>query len=123
VSAGQGQNFGLAGSADRLLAPGVSGFIDVAITNPNNQPLNVTNLSVAVTGTSKPACTTSNFSVTQFSGTYPITVPANSTRTLSQLGITQSQRPKVTMINLPVNQDVCKNTGVALSFTGTGSGG
>jgi uncharacterized membrane protein len=123
VSAGQGQNFGLSGSADRLLAPGVSGFIDVAITNPNNQPLNVTNLTVTVTGTSKAACTTSNFSVTQFSGTYPITVPANATRTLSQLGIAQAQRPKVTMLNLPVNQDVCKNTGITLGFTGSGSGG
>jgi hypothetical protein len=123
VSAGQGKNFGLAGSADRLLAPGVSGFIDVAITNPNNQPLNVTSLTVSVTGTSKAACTTSNYSVTQFSGSYPITVPANSTRTLSQLGIAQAQRPKVTMVNLPVNQDVCKNTGITLGLTGTGTGG
>jgi hypothetical protein len=123
VSAGQGQNFALTGSADRLLAPGVSGPIDVAITNPNNQPLQVTNITMSVTGTSKAACTTSNFSVTQFSGTYPITVPANSTRTLSQLGIASALRPKVTMINLPVNQDVCKNTGINLGFTGTGSGG
>lgn len=123
ISAGQGQNFGMTGSADRLLAPGVSGAIDVAITNPNNQPLNVTNITVSVTGTSKPACATSNFSVTQFSGSYPITVPANATRTLSQLGIAPAQRPKVTMINLAVNQDVCKSTGITLGFTGTGSGG
>jgi hypothetical protein len=123
VSAGQGQNFGLSGSADRLLAPGVSGFIDVAITNPNNQPLNVTSLTVSVTGTSQPGCSTSNFSVTQFSGAYPITVPANATRTLSQLGIAQAQRPKVTMLDLPVNQDICQNTGITLGFTGTGSGG
>jgi hypothetical protein len=123
ISAGHGQNFGLSGSADRLLAPGVSGAIDVAITNPNNQPLNVTNLTVTVTGTSKPACSTSNFSVTQFSGSYPITVPANSTRTLSQLGIAQAQRPKVTMLNLPVNQDVCKTAGITLGLSGSGSGG
>jgi hypothetical protein len=122
VSAGQGQNFGLSGSADRLLAPGVSGFIDVSITNPNNQPLNVTGITVSVTATSKPTCTTSNFAVTQFSGTYPIVVPANSTRTLSQLGIAQAQRPKVSMIDLPVNQDICKNTGITLGFTGTGNG-
>jgi hypothetical protein len=122
VSAGQGQNFALSGSSDRLLAPGVSGFIDVSITNPNNQPLNVTSITMSVTGTSKPACTTSNFSVTQFSGTYPIVVPANSTRTLSQLGIMQAQRPKVTMLDLPVNQDICKNTGITLSFTGAGTG-
>jgi hypothetical protein len=123
VSVGHGQNFGLAGSADRPLAPGVGGFIDVAITNPNNQPLNVTNLTVSVTGTSKPGCATSNYSVTQFSGSYPITVPANSTRTLSQLGIAQAQRPQVTMVDLPVNQDICKSTGITLGFTGTGTGG
>jgi hypothetical protein len=76
-----------------------------------------------VTGTSKAACTTSNYSVTQFSGSYPITVPANATRTLSQLGVAQAQRPKVTMLNLPVNQDVCKTAGVTLGLSGTGTGG
>jgi hypothetical protein len=123
VSAGQGKEFAIAGSLDRTLAPGVTGFLDLALTNPNNQPINITNLTVSVTGTSKVGCATNNFSVTQFSGTYPLTVPANSVRTLSQLGVAQAQRPRVTMINLPVSQDMCKSTNLTLSYSGTGSNG
>jgi hypothetical protein len=122
VSAGQGKQFAISGSLDRSLAPGVTGFLDLALTNPNNQPMDITNLTVSITGTSKAGCATSNFSVTQFSGTYPVTLPANSTKTLSQLGVAQPFRPQVTMIDLPVNQDVCKNTGLTLGYTGTGQG-
>jgi hypothetical protein len=123
VSAGQGKDFAIAGSLDRTLSPGVTGFLDLALTNPNNQPINITNLTVSITGTSKPGCTPSNFSVTQFSGTYPVTVPPNSVRTLSQLGVAQAQRPRVAMIDLPVNQDICKSTKLTLSYSGTGTGG
>lgn len=122
VSAGQGKQFAISGSLDRSLAPGVTGYLDLTLTNPNNQPMDVTNLTVSITGTSKSGCATSNFSVTQFSGTYPLTVPANSTKTLSQLGVAQQFRPRVTMIDLPVNQDICKNTGLTLGYTGTGQG-
>jgi hypothetical protein len=114
--------FTITGTLDRSLAPGVTGFLDLSITNPNNQPISITNLTVSLTGTSKPGCATSNFSVAQLSGAYPFTVPANSTRTLSQLGIAQSVRPRVTMIDLPVNQDVCKTTGLTLGYSGTGQG-
>jgi Predicted membrane protein len=122
VSAAQGKNFTITGSADRLLAPGVTGSLNVALTNPNNQPISVTNLAVSLTGTSRSACTTSNFAVGQFSGSYPLTVPANTTRTLSQLGVPQSGWPTVTMKDLPVNQDACKSTTLTLSYTGTGQG-
>ena len=114
--------FTIIGTLDRSLAPGVTGFLDLSIANPNNQPISITNLTVSLTGTSKPGCTTSNFSVAQLNGAYPFTVPANSTRTLSQLGIAQSARPRVTMVDLPVNQDVCKTTGLTLGYSGTGQG-
>ncbi len=122
VSAGHAQAFTIAGSLDRTLAPDVTGYLDLALTNSNNQPLSITGLSVTITGTSKPACTTSNFAVTQFSGAYTFSVPANSTKTLSQLGIPQSAWPKVKMINLSTNQDACKSTSLALGYTGTGQG-
>jgi hypothetical protein len=123
VTAGAGKNFRLSGSAHQLLAPGVSAPINVAIANPNHGTLRVTRLTVRVSGTSTPGCSTGNFSVTQFSGSYPITVPANSTRTLSQLGIAQAFRPKITMRDLPVNQDICKNTTITLGYSGAGNGG
>jgi hypothetical protein len=122
VSAAHAKQFTIAGSLDRSLSPGVSGYLNLALTNPNNQPLSITGLTVTVTGTSKSGCTTSNFSATQFSGVYPLTVPANATRTLSQLGLAQSIWPKVTMINLPTNQDSCKDTGLTLGYTGSGQG-
>jgi hypothetical protein len=123
VSAAQTKQFTIAGVLDRALAPGVTGYLNLALTNSNNQTLSVTNLAVMVTGTNKPGCTVSgNFSTVQFSGTYPLSIPANSTRTLSQLGVPQSQWPKVTMVNLPTNQDACKSTGLTLSYTGSGQG-
>jgi hypothetical protein len=123
VSAGQGRAFTIAGVLDRALSPGVTGYLDLALTNPNNQTLSITNLAVSITGTSKSGCTASgNFSKTEFSGTYPLSLPSNSTRTLSQLGVPQSQWPKVTMVNLAMNQDICKSTSLTLGFTGTGIG-
>lgn len=123
VTAGEGKNFHMSGSADGLLAPGVSAPINLAITNPNHGAIRVTRLTVRVTGTSTPGCSTSNFSITQFSGSYPIRVPANSTRTLAQLGIVHALRPKITMRDLPVNQDICKDTRITLGYSGMGNGG
>lgn len=123
VSAGSsGKNFQIAGTLDRSLAPAVTGYLNLALTNPNNQPLAITNLTVSLTGTSRSGCSTGNFAVGQFSGSYPLTVPANATRTLSQLGVAQSMWPTVTMQDLPVNQDACKSTSLTLSYVGTGQG-
>ena len=123
VSAGGGGNkpFTISGGPSNSLAPGVTAPINLSIYNPNNQPMQVTGLTVTVVATNKSACATDNYSVRQFSGTYPI-VPANSTWSLSQLGITQTAWPAVTMINKPVNQDACKGATVQLGYTGTGSG-
>src|SRR5262249_42718917 len=122
VSPGHGMNFGLSGTADRPLAPGVKAGIDVSITNPSHRKLRITSLTVTVTGTSTPGCATSNFTITQYTGTYPLIVPSNSTRTLTQLGVTAAHRPQITMLNLPVNQDICQNTGITLGLAGTGTG-
>lgn len=123
VSASQaGRPFTISGELDRVLAPGVTGYLNLSLANPNNQSLGVTNLTVAINGTNRSGCATSNFAVAQFTGTYPLTVPANSTRTLSQLGVTLTQMPAVKMIDLPVNQDICKSTGLTLGYSGTGSG-
>lgn len=125
VSASHGGTpFTISGTLDRLLAPGVTGLLNLSLTNPNNQTLNITNLTVAITGTNKPGCAVSgNYSVGQFSGTYPLTVPANSTRTLSQLTTQSATFPKITMNDLASNQDNCKGAVLSLSYSGTGQGG
>jgi len=124
VSAGGGGNkaFTISGAPATSLAPGVTAPINLSLYNPNNQPLQVTGLTVAVATTNKAGCGVDNYSVRQFSGTYPV-VPANSTKTLSQLGLTNSNSwPALTMIDKPSNQDACKNATVQLSYTGTGTG-
>lgn len=119
VSAGQSKQFTISGTLDRALAPGVTGNLDLALTNPNNQPMTVTGLTVAIASVSNSGCTAGeNYSVRQFTGS--VTVPANATRTLSALGVTAL--PQITMVDLPVNQDVCKGVTLALTYTGTGTG-
>lgn len=116
-------NFPIAGTPDRLLAPGSEpGAIDLAITNPFTATMTVTALGVTVTGTSIPGCSVGNYDVIAYGGPFPLTIPPNSTRTLSQLGVPRAQWPQVRMLNLPVNQDVCKTATVQLHYSGTGSG-
>lgn len=119
VSAGQAKQFTISGRLDRTLAPGVTGNLDLSLTNSNNQQITVSGLTVSIAQVSKSACTASdNFSIKQFAGS--VTVPANSTRTLSQLGATSL--PQITMVDLPVNQDACKGATLTLTYTGTGTG-
>ena len=117
-----GRAFSVSGTLDGSLFIGTTGRIDLTITAPRGGNLRVTNLSVTVTGTSNPRCTTGNFAVTQYSGHYPLAVPGGSTRTLQQLGVARSAWPAVTLRDLPVNQDACKNVAVTLAYAGTGQG-
>jgi hypothetical protein len=115
-------NFPISGNADRVLAPGVTALLNLSLTNPFSSPMSVTALGVSVTGTNQTGCATNNYAVTQYSGPYPLVVPANSTRTLQQLGVPSSQWPTVAMLDLPVNQNACQNATVNLAYTGTGNG-
>lgn len=122
VAAGDEHSFSITGSSDRRLTPGVTGVVDVTITNPNPQSLDLIALNVTLAATSNPACTLDNFRVTQFRGRYPLTIPARSTRNLSQLGVPQSAWPTLTLVDLPVNQNACKNNTLSLTFTANGTG-
>jgi hypothetical protein len=65
-------------------------------------------------------CTLQDFSMQQFSGSYPFQLPASSVRTLSSLGVATAQRPQVTLLNLPIDQDGCQGASVTLGYTGQG---
>jgi hypothetical protein len=124
VSAGSnGKDFTISGDISQALAPGVTAPVDLSLTNTNNQPIKITSLVVSVKSTNKPACTTDNFSVRQFAGSYPLVVPANATRTLSALGASTTQMPALTFINKPSNQDACQNTKITLGYAGVGGNG
>lgn len=113
------QVFLISGNAATLLYPGVSSVFDLTLTNPNSFPIRVGPLSVSVEEhTSNPGCSgTGNFTTAGLVGT--VDVPGNTTATLTQLGVTNANLPRVTFDNNPVNQDVCKNAQIAFQYSGT----
>jgi large repetitive protein len=117
----QGAPFTISGSASDVLYPGgASSPIDLVFQNPNTSPITVTSATVTVTGTSAASCGAANFTMAQQLQASPV-VPAGSTRSLTQLGVPQSQWPKLRMLG-DGNQDACKNATVHLSYAGTATG-
>ncbi|HEY3716613.1 MAG TPA: hypothetical protein VGL39_18965 [Jatrophihabitantaceae bacterium] len=127
VIATTGKPFTISGNLPGVLAPGMSVPLNLTLTNPNNKPLSITNLTVTVQSVTRAAsatkpCGTADYSVTQYSGPYPLTVPANGSGSLTSLGVAQSSLPKVSMINAPTNQDGCKGATLTLAYSGSGQG-
>jgi large repetitive protein len=120
--------FALSGDMASLLSPGVSASVNVRIGNPYNFPLHITSLTVMVdpvtklaNGSANGGCSgSSNFSVAQIdAAAFDLTIPANSSRTLAELGVADVDRPSVAMLNLlDVDQNACKATSIALHYDG-----
>jgi hypothetical protein len=121
----------ISGDLASVLLPGLGGPLNLALTNPNNRPVSVTGLSVALTGLTAPnadpghglPCTLADFAVDQFSGTYPVALAASATRTLSDLGVSTATMPVLRMQNTSSNQDGCKGSTLALTYTAAARGG
>jgi uncharacterized membrane protein len=116
----KGSTFGIAGNLGTTLYPGTQAPLDLSLTNPNSFDLKVNNLTVSVRETtSKAGCSGSqNFTVTQFSGTYPLTIHPGTT-SLSSLVPDNSKWPQIQMLNLATNQDACKGATLSLDYTGS----
>lgn len=114
--------FSLSGGPAEALAPGRSVPIDMHLNNDGSAPVSVSSISISVAGTSRPGCGAANFALTQYTGRYPLQLPARSKNTLSSLGIARSSWPTLAMLNLPVNQDDCKGVTVHLRYAGSGTG-
>lgn len=113
------RSFPIAGSASGLY-PGHTVPLDLALTNPYNFDLRVTELGVAVeqATSNTAACSgAENFSTSPYSGS-GFVLPSGQTKTLSQLRVPQGQWPTVGMENLPANQEGCKNASATLQFSG-----
>jgi hypothetical protein len=115
----------LAGNVTRLLAPGLSSPVDVQITNTNHFDIVINNLQLTVqrattkNGQANPSCDgATNLTIRQFSGA-AFKVKESRTVSLSTLGLSQSTWPVITMPNLPVNQDACKNTTFTFAYSAT----
>ena len=118
----ESQELQIAGNLGAGLAPGMKAPLNLTLSNPNNFAVKVTDLTVAVEeGTSQAGCSgTQNFAITQTAAArYPITVPAGQTRTLTQLGVADGDKPQVEMLNLPSNQDACKSATITLDYGGS----
>jgi hypothetical protein len=129
VTAGQHQPFTISGGPTGLLAPGNAVSIDLQLANPRNASFNITGLTVSITGVTRTAravannwpCSPSDYTVTQFSGSYPFTAPPGNS-SLSGSGIPAAQWPQIKMLNTSLNQDGCKGATLQLSYSGTGQG-
>jgi hypothetical protein len=122
--------FTISGNLSGALAPGISRPLDVMLSNPNKKPVSATNLTVAVKSVARTSyavahnlpCTPADYTVTQYSGSYPLTVPASGSASLSSLGVASSAQPKVAMLNTATNQDGCKGAIFTLAYSGSGQG-
>ena len=119
-------NFGISGSVSAI-EPGVARPLNLSLSNPNQRPLSLTLVTVGARAVTAPhatrllPCTLADFAIWQFSGSYPIAVPASSTLTLSSLGIPSARWPQVAMLDRPVSQNGCIGASLALSYSATGS--
>jgi uncharacterized membrane protein len=117
---GKSKAFPISGNLGTTLYPGTKGALNLSLTNLNNFDLKVTSLTATVReATSKAGCSGSqNFAITQFSGTYPLTIHPGTTA-LSSLVADSSKWPQVRMLDLPTNQDACRNATITLDYSGS----
>jgi hypothetical protein len=121
IKSASGQPFTISGNATSTLYPGgAASPIELTFENPNTSPITITDVTVTVTGTTAAGCGAGNFQVTQQLTATPV-VPANSTKSLTDLGVPQSQWPKVQMLDSG-NQDACKSATVHLDYAGNATG-
>lgn len=114
-----GHSFKITGSVRTLFAPGGTVPVDLALSNPNSTQLSITRITARLERVSRGLgeCNLDGFRIRQYSGDYALTVPGSSTQSLRDLGIDVAQWPQLSMVNLPVNQNGCRNATIAISFT------
>ena len=117
--------FTIAGVVEGLLAPGRTLPVNIVFSNPFDFEIKVVSVTIFVRdetirgGRVNPGCVgTTNLGVVQTLEATPL-IPPHKTRSLEQLDVPLSQWPKVSMPDLRVNQDACKNTTFSLRYTGS----
>jgi hypothetical protein len=114
----EARRFHIAGDLTTRLYPGAGAPLDLVLTNPNDFDIRVSGLAVRVgTATSHPRCDgAANYAVRQF-GELPLALEPGSTR-LSALVSDPSLWPRVSMRDLPSDQDACKGAILSLHYSG-----
>lgn len=123
------KQFSLSGNLSGLLAPGYSRALDLQIANPNNKNIALSALQVSIAEVVRTPgamaanlpCTTADYVVTQYSGTYPLTAPPGAS-SLSSLRVPTAKWPQIRMLDTPLLQDGCKGATLSLQYSGSGQG-
>ncbi len=113
------ESFSISAGVIGSLFPGaVPLSIPLTLRNPNGVPIYVTSLTAAVTNSPAGCNSSTNVSLTQpsASSTNPVLIQANSSVTLPAQGVSA---PTIQLLDLPANQDACRNAKFPLSFTGS----
>lgn len=140
-----GSPYTISAAINGSLAPGGATLpIDLIFNSPNSgnggsgvNGTQVGSLTVSISGITDPlnheiselnggsgTCKTSNYTVTQFTGSYPFYIPFgisdfNGSHSTQSLGYTNTaQWPSIRMLNSGGNQDACRNATVHLSLGG-----
>jgi hypothetical protein len=115
----------LGGTTAGPFSPGMTRPLDLTFTNDNNFAIQVTAVTITVddatirNGVANPACVGSSNLIVSRGFTGPVTVPGNSTRSLSALAVPAAQWTLLHMPNLTVNQNACKATTFTLHYSGS----
>jgi hypothetical protein len=111
--------FRIDGDLGRRLYPGASAPVDLTLTNPHRFAIRVTRLTMATEASATGArCGTENFAVRQYAGPYPLTLQPGDAQ-LSAFVSDSRLWPRLSMRNLPINQDACKDAHLTLTYGGT----
>lgn len=114
-----GESFSISAGVIGSLYPGAAPLsIPLTLSNPNGVSIYVTSLTVAVTHSPAGCNSSTNVSLAQSnaSSTSPVLIQANNSVTLPAQGVAA---PTIRLLDLPVNQDACRNATFPLGFTGS----
>jgi hypothetical protein len=123
-----GLGFSISGNTIAVLWPGASPLpIDLTFNNPNPGSLAIGALGVTIQSVSAPnasaqhPCSTTDFTATQYTGNFPLSVPAGSSN-LESDGAAQNKWPTVRMVDNHADQNGCVGATVTLAYTGSARG-
>jgi hypothetical protein len=116
-------SFSISGRFGRLW-PGTAQPIDLVLRNHGSRPIAITGLRVwlvsvrASRATTLLRCPTSEFKVSQYAGRLPLFVGPRKSFNLRRLRVAWTRWPRLSMLELGVDQDGCQGASVALQYSG-----
>jgi hypothetical protein len=114
-------HYTISGNAASTVVPGRSTGIDLSFDNPNGVDVVVSagTIHVAIRSPRRACPAASNFQVVH-TLTVLVSIPARTKKTLSELGVTPRDWPRIKMLTTPFTQDGCAGMTYSLRYwTGT----